>query len=367
MVDKYSTYEQHIADDAYELFNNLSFPDLIEKYYVLEAEIVARVVDTLTELFRRRRFHYDSASLTLSRGRLVFVIVVSFVPKERSLVIRIHSIADESPVPDRNVSIKLPQSFGLIQDVYLTIPEIRNFDYEALPRLIEKRLNLLYSSLEQAVLRASEDISRQYFTRLYHRIDHQLKATNKEHLLNNYYLVVAHGRAFHYFFDVPKAHALINRLKAKQHAPYSPFELMVHLLKTPLEFEHALSAESWRAKQTVSKEWHELTYSDSKLPYFLAEKIIYPASGHAARAICEASGYVLAVATASDRQRSLITEILKITNDIENIFRQGIKDYSVFFRVIERFKADFDPSNSGPLGRLLGAAAAEFIKTMAQS
>jgi hypothetical protein len=188
----------------------------------------------------------------------------------------------------------------------------------------------------------------------------QIFINNNKVLCNKYWFVIGHKDSFHYFFDKEKSKILIKILKSNQLEQYSPFELIIALIKTPLDFQESLAGESWRRKDPVTKKWGQLDYKDAKLLYFLCEKILYPSDGHTVWSISESRNYVLGIAISNHVKEQIIAELTKILKQIEKIFNDGVNEFSIFFKTMNSIRTRI-PTKEFPvlLSRMAGAFVSE--------
>ena len=133
------------------------------------------------------------------------------------------------------------------------------------------------------------------------------------------------------------------------------------MLTTPLNFQESLAFESWKQQRPISKNWENLDYKESKIKYILSEKILYHSDGHTLYSICESRDYILGVAMSNDDKNIIIQELKKVKNELEIIFEDGVKEYSIFFRTMNNFQSSISQEE---LHILLPRMAGEFVSTV---
>lgn len=268
---------------------------------------------------------------------------VSIVPKfdnhfdnvNRQLTIYIKNIVSNS-TESSLFELNIENQIGLIKSVNLIIDKsISNVvEVDNIAKVVISRIICKYSMIEMTFIRCFDEISKKLFERIYDRIKLQLILLGKEDLFNNIWLILGHKKSLHYICDNNKINDLINLFKSNQINDASPFQLIIELLTTPLPFDVSLTKSSIASNKKVSKKWGQIKYKeDIKLIYcVLAEKKLYPSDGPTVYALCEHRDYVLSVATSNHVEENILPDLKLIKADILEIFKDGLSNYSLFFR-----------------------------------
>ncbi len=359
-MDYFSNKKQDITDETFKSFGNLSVNELVANYYIIENELIDKIKEILKSFFKFKEF--QTLENIIQNSEHIYFFSVELLKIDRTVFIKIEDAVDEK-INEKHIELDIKNQIGIIRSVLFSYPDKMVIGIKQILELIKHQILSVYKSIEQVYLTNSIELNEKFFDRLHNKFNHHLILNNKESLCDKYWFVIGHKNAFHYFFDKDKTKKLINLLKSNQISQYGPFELIVSLIKTPLNFQESLAAESWRQKRVISKEWGELKYKDEKLIYFLCERILYPSDGHTLWSICESRDYVLGIAMSNHDKKDVTNELKKIKEELEIIFKKGIKEYSMFFKTIRKFQSTISNNELHiQLARMSGAFTSEFFK-----
>jgi hypothetical protein len=357
--------KEYILQETNDFFKKMDIPfrKLVLSYYENEEYLRQRVLIFLKNCLSQKG--YEIKDKVIRKDKNIYRVDSEFVRLSRGFSIIIEPIITDN-IRNNILSIQIEKSFGLIKDVNLVLPFSLYLDGEQIKSDIKLLTESFYEILEKSFLRNSEELSAKIFRKIYDRINLHLYQNSKSHLNDKYWLAIGHSNAFHYFLDSDKTKTLITYFRKNQKNDISPFELIIALMKTPLDFQESLTAESQRSKQNISKKWSELSYVnlDEKLLYVLAERELYPSDGHTAKAISESRNYILGIACSNDNAEEIGEEVFKIEEDVDKIFKEGTKEYSIYFRTIHKFKHSMTDWDKGELGKFTGAFMTEVLKNL---
>ena len=355
---------KYILNEVNETFKRFDVPfrKLILDYYDNEIHIRNRILSFIKYCLQLNGYTVNNK--TFSRDNKIYRIDSDFGIITRTLTILIESIIEENIKTNvHNIEVYYP--IALIKEINIISPKELLIDYEKVKADIKQIVHIYYESLEQSFIRNSEELNTKIFRKIYDRINIHLKQNGKEHLLEKYWLSIGHADSFHYFLDPVKTKILISYFKNNQKNNVSPFELIIALLKTPLDFKESLTAESQRQqRKKISKKWPELSYIklDSKLLYVLAERELYPSDGHTTKALSESRNYILGIACSNDTEKEINDEIKLIEQEIDDLFIAGTKEYSIYFKTLKTFKHDLKNWKPDDWGKFTGGLLTEVFK-----
>lgn len=342
-------------------FDNLPFNKLVSNYNEYEKELIEVIFTLISSFLLKNNFKMGIDGKTYFKDEVVLTLEVTFIPNTRNLLITFQEL--KLKIINNHIKRKINE-FGLIKEIELCYHSslVLNFDY--LIEVIQTEIVGAYLAYEKTFIRSSNEFSERNYRNLYTTLETALQYEGKEEFIGKCFLLISNERIGFVYLNDSSLRKVISELKKRQHDLYSPIEIIIWLITTPLPFQKSQTLQSYKRGAEVSELLTKFQYVE-ELPQIIKASIeTYSSIDLTVYHICTVRDFTLSFSIPTEHKEQVLPIIKNIQLLLEEQFKNGLKNCSPLLKLLENASNSIKNSNiSDFVTSVIAKFGAEMLKT----
>lgn len=320
-----------------KILQKYSFQDYVNNYKQFENSLLCDVFELFNLLLLQEGFKGTDNFLTGKNTQIKYIHTK--IPLKGGYKLSI-IVDDQNNLGTKSEinSTKINQ-IGEIRRLELITPLSIKLNKVTILNELKSLIKTCYITYEVNFLKKSFEIFNKINNNLYSEIQSHLLKKNKKHLIDKFSLLLVEGKINQvmYYFENKKLKEITNYFKnieSDSSFGISPFEMLATIMTKTFSFKKSLAIESYKERKPKSIKLVNLKYINEARDYFSVERRLINSKEATAIVPCKKRDYFLVVVFPKKYDNYLIDEILLIKENLEKLFSDNLKDYSLYFKTM---------------------------------